>query len=225
MRAWFIGLGPSLANVDISRIPKQDLVVACNRIHLCKPEAWAAGWRPDVYLAVDMARNPGFFDDLQVHMEDGYPCFITSTILHERQEYQWWRHRNLRPFVACDHDDMEHRPAAAWHLPHLCCFGGPANVFAQIAVQDYRADQLFFLGCDLGYKASEGDPMNHCIPNYLPDRSYPPDGVAHLVRNRSLLAAHKLIQQETSWRGVECFNAAPGGELEVYPRVPFEELI
>lgn len=222
MRAWFIGTGPSLAKVDITLIPRTDVVFACNRIHVCKPEAWAQGWRPDIYLAVDRSRNPWYWDDLRVHLAEGYPVISADNIISDGRQYgfiNWWKFPTLRVVYRCEHDNAWNHPEVGWHLPHVCAFGGPIFYFAQMAIAEYGADELYFLGCDLGYKAAEGDALNHCIPGYLPDRSYPPDGKGHELRNESLLMAHKAIYREAAWRGVRCFNATPGGELEVYPRV------
>mgnify|MGYP001566942914 FL=1 len=220
-RAWFIGTGPSLRDVDLTRL-EGELTYACNRIH--RHSSWRAGWRPSVYLGTDRSRNPAFDDDLRLHLAQGQPVVSVVEIL--QQPEQWAAaYPNLRLLARCEHAHAEHRPATAWHLPGICTFAGPIYQAAQLAVLEQGADELVFLGCDLGYRATEnGHDPNHFAPDYSPG-IYPAEYAFHELRNETLRQAHRIVALECAARGVRVINAGAGGQLEEHERVNLEALL
>ena len=101
----------------------------------------------------------------------------------------------------------------SWHLPTLCTAFGGMSTMIQIAAQEY--DEIYLLGCDLGYTPDVN--KNHAIPNYTKDLRDKTE-----MDNRNMLTLHEMARRCSP---VPIFNAAPGGSLEVYPRVDIFELL
>ncbi len=62
------------------------------------------------------------------------------------------------------------------------------------------------------------DP-NHFSPGY---RSQPKD---NRYANREIAKSHMVFNKVASEKGIKVYNATPGGELEVYPRVDLREVV
>ena len=93
-------------------------------------------------------------------------------------------------------------------------------VAIQLAVLKLQVDEIFLLGCDLGYKMLE---PNNFSADYLPLNAYPTEAKADL-RNKTLLIGHEIAEMETKNRGVKIYNAS-GGLLEVHERVSLKDVI
>jgi len=99
-----------------------------------------------------------------------------------------------------------------WHLPDLCKFGSGLFVMMQIAILlGYR--ELRLIGCDLGYRTGA---QTHFDRNYSVL-----DAEIDSNRNATLNYAHEIAKIECEKLGIKVVNYTVGGELEVYPRIPF----
>ena len=95
------------------------------------------------------------------------------------------------------------------------------NVLVQEAVLE-GYNPLYLLGCDVGFVPGHGG--THFAKDYYPAAQVTtPEGADE--RNRTLLAMHQVIKRECDARGIQVFNATPGGSLEVYPRVSLESVL
>ena len=90
----------------------------------------------------------------------------------------------------------------------------------QQAVKD-GAKEIILLGCDVDYHVGND---NHCSPDYTEPSAYS-DPVVVGLRNDTLLDAHKVAKKMTDSLGVRVYNATPGGNLEVYPRIGLKEIL
>lgn len=85
----------------------------------------------------------------------------------------------------------------------------------QIAADRLKYDEIYLLGCDLGYTSNVND--NHAIPAYTTDKRDKSE-----MDNGNMLHLHKMAKRCCP---VPIYNATVGGELEVYERVNIWELL
>jgi len=105
------------------------------------------------------------------------------------------------------------KAVTSWHLPELCTAFGGMSPMIQIAAMRY--DELYLLGCDLGYTPDR--TRNHAIADYTIDES---NKVA--MDNGNMNALHNMAKRCCP---VPIYNATKGGSLEVYERVKLEDLL
>jgi hypothetical protein len=224
VRVLLVGNGPSLNQTPLDRL-NYDISAGVNRVHLFYPKTT---WRPDFYVYGDRSRGLDFVPDLVYHIqENDYPCYVRADIGRQGElgipnglSKNLYEYPNYLPFVECPHASTLNKHADSWHLPHLCKYGGSIYIAAQIAVYEYQATELIFVGCDLGYKAHK---MNNFSPDYHDIDAY--NLKDELRVDDTLIKAHKIIKKECDERGIAVYNATIGGNLDVYPRMDIKELM
>jgi hypothetical protein len=160
--------------------------------------------------------------DMRIHAAFDYPMYTRADM------YQKWLDVSLRgrvkPLDVCrEHTsplDGSVPAPIAWHLPEYCRYGGTVAVAIQWAVTE-GYDDILLVGCDLGYGGAA--TVNHFDREYAPVDSYTPEQARWF--NRVLVGAHEIAHRECLQRKVRIRNAGVGGNLAVYPRVPFEEAL
>lgn len=184
-------------------------------------------WRPTMYIKNEWMDKKDGLKSMKVHLELGIPCYISLYFLLEITSiipHTW--PCPVRPIMNdCWHNGSNisngHAPDK-WHLPHLCCYASTANMAAQIAVLE-GADEIVFLGCDLGYVWSnslQSGDLNHFHPDYRNYDMFPVE-----ERDATLIHMHEIIKRECEDRNIKVWNATVGGLLEVYERKSIEEII
>ena len=137
MRAFFIGNGPSLVPEDLDRL-KGEVTFACNRINLIYPKT---RWRPSHYIFVDRYGNPKWEAEWEFHVGlDLYDCWCHYDLADMLPE-----HPRKKPL----HPKWTRHPGALYSATHIAASLG--------------IDELYLLGCDMGYQA---DLRTHHIGNY-----------------------------------------------------------
>jgi hypothetical protein len=177
-------------------------------------------WRPTHYVRAEEASTYHdaslYKDDLQLHMDLG--CTIWANEFFQREVDGLRKSGQYHQIRGCAHYslhfDDENCPHV-YHPPRLCTFGSSVNVAIQIAIDKLGADEVYLVGCDLGY--IDGG-QNHFNSEYT-------KGVGELRNARltelDILTAHVICARSYP-RKIK--NATKGGSLEVYERVDYDEL-
>lgn len=223
MKFFVLGNGSSLAKMNLDLL-QGEKTVAINRINLVYDKF---AWRPTIYCKSD--HNPYLAD---VYNEEN----ILNVSVSEKS-YLWedfkdgdsgTPHRKL-PVGMGDHPKVtwikrcKHHYYAAnnhmkrtqsWHLPEICTALSGIGVAMQVAVLE-GATEIYLIGCDLGYGKDIG--QDHFDPRYSLTKKklgqYEIDNVSY---------CHEVAKRSSP---VPIYNAGIGGDLEVYPRVDFMEVL
>jgi hypothetical protein len=221
-RAFVLGNGPSIEDLDFSLL-KGQFCFGMNRIHLVYGDT---DWRPDVYVCSDYHYNPRVYTDVAKHVLYGYDLWSRESILLQAARHagvdSWCVWKHARGIINCGHDLVDNHPATAWHLPHVCMYGGSMHAAIQIAITHYGMDELVLLGCDLDYipfPPGTPDP-NHFHREY--QNGFNKDRVCET--NDVQRAMWEIVNSETKERGVRVLNATPGGALDIFPRVSLDTM-
>ena len=108
-----------------------------------------------------------------------------------------------------------HAKTTEWHLPVLCTAFGGMSTMIQIASTVLDYDEIYLIGCDLGYTSKQ--ELNHAIPEYTTDKRDKSE-----IDNGNMLHLHKMAKKCCP---IPIYNATVGGELEVYPRVDIWKML
>ena len=214
-RAFIIGNGPSLNETPMDRLVGE-VTFAVNRIHLLYPRTKG---RPTHWVLADRSNSPRYIQDIVNHMEMGEDCWVRKDFYADMVKETGRDFADVHLYDNCTHIDAERNPSTGWHTPEFCCYGGSVLVAIQLAVRK-GYNELYVLGCDLGYKGNE---VNHFDSNYG-DVDWRGVGAARLA-NKTLQLAHAVAYEECSKLGVVIRNAGVKGELLAYPRVKLETVL
>jgi hypothetical protein len=227
MRCFVVGNGPSLARTNLDLL-SDEYSFGVNAVHQIYHRTT---WRPRVLVIgdVDSAHRAWVQDhttpDWRVRRFLECASRNPQADIRVRKDYRSWADelwRGLEYFDICTHHNLGYpydwsKAPSGWHPPQFCRWGGGVGMTLQMAVLEGYAP-IYVLGCDLGYAAGTA---NHFAPNYGdPIVDYQAQAL-----NMVLDYAHRIAFREAKERGVEIFNAAPGGSLDAYPRVRLEEII
>ena len=208
--AFVLGNGPSL-----KQTPWRALYQACrksdvfsigmNRIHLIYPEV---SWRPDLWVIADRSKATHSGQDIQFHLDQGYPCYVRADIPRGAEAVMWASTYpdEFIPFADCAHIDVDNHATSEWHLHdrrpnHFCKMGGSLYVAVQLAVQE-GAERIVLLGCDGNIRPNS---ENHFIEGYVDIDSH---GVqSSVLANKNLKHCHLVLRAEVERRGIEYWNA------------------
>ncbi len=225
-RAFIIGNGPSLDWTPMDDLIGED-TFAMNRIHLLWNRRRLL-WRPTYYFAWDWT-GPTMEQDVMNNYAQPNAIVITRKDLQDRFprmriDFEWpTRFITATPcgIHTSTNISRPERMPKKWHLPMLCGFGSTLNVAMQSAViMGY--DELYLLGCDLGFvpEPEDGPGLNHFDPTYRTYDDHPLE-----ERDATLIRMHEIAKKACAERGVKVYNATLGGILEVYPRVDLQEVL
>lgn len=242
---FIVGTGPSLNNVNLDLIAGRESW-SMNRIHLIYPRT---KWRPTKWLWCDRTSQKAallYEEAAMVHINPKrYECYIWDGL----RETMDWRYEcaaygeHVRYFPICfSHTSMDIESPGhptSWHLPdrsprvldeligsgQLCKWGSGIFIWLQAAIWMHMSP-IYLLGCDLYYTKPDdvADP-NHFDPKYTSVADCHNPVLEPTRKNRTLIAGHEMTLALAKSEGVEIFNATPGGQLEVYPRISFEEAV
>lgn len=224
MRGFLIGSGRTLEHVDLTML-SGEFVITCNRIH--RHPSWDDGFRPDVWVFGDNYGNPKFKEEIIFHVQQGYDCWIKSSllemILNERMEPDerfWWPdYANVIPYQNCYHRRDMRKPSG-WHPPVICNFTGAINAMVQIAVWHYDVDEILLLGCD--GKIVKGKTGNHFTDDYQSTWYGPP--VVDRI-NDELYIGHSIIAKECEMAGVKVLNLSPDSAFDQHEKARLEDVL
>jgi hypothetical protein len=217
-RAFVVGNGPSLNVTPLNKLIGE-VSFGVNRIHLIYNQT---DWRPTYYVRSEDEEDI----DMSVWKDDLLAQFNSNTHVYcnhyftknlKKEIEEAGATERIHGIKACnhylDHFDSEVSPHV-WHMG-LCSFGSSVNVCVQLAI-NLGYSPIYLVGCDLGYK---DETPSHFSADYINvDKSKLRS--AHYA-NMDTLAAHMVAKRSSK---TPIYNATIGGQLEVYPRVNFEEL-
>ncbi len=216
MRAFIVGNGKSLNRTNLN-LMKGEVSFGVNGIAGIYQHT---DWRPTHYVRAEEAStgaDPTAYNlDMNIHKDLGCEIWANEYFLRGTEGiHNSGQYRQIR---SCAHYGMHfNNPDTPhlYHLPRLCTFGSSVNVAIQIALGILNFDEVYLVGCDMGYKDGE---VNHFSDNYT-------EGVGDMRSARlnelDILAAHMVCARTFPNK---IYNATIGGVLEVYERIDYERL-
>ncbi len=227
-----MGNGPSLNKMDLELFHGEH-IWGLNRCYLLFDRI---SWRPGFYTAVDTRVVPDIADEIMAlaGQLDATRFFIpitfrTRRILQSRANVFWFREAELDPS----------------NIPF-----GSFSKDASIAVSTVRTvsitaiqlaaylgfNPIFLIGCDTSYTLPSSVEYNerddHCLtstmdddPNHF-DPSYFGKGRRwHHPHPELMIEHYEMVAIAAREMGLQIYNATVGGDLEVFPRVDYRQVL
>lgn len=244
-RCFVMGNGPSLNKMDLSRL-SGETVFACNAAFLLFDRV---DWRPTFYTCVDARVIRDRAEDI-VAMLDEHPditaFFPSKVTLHDGSGEAFDTRTIIEPGPNRHYfnevpNSLANPPHSMFSLDASTQVIQPYTVaitMLQLAAH-LGFDPIYLIGCDTSYtipssvkqegrkvgdagllltSTSDDDP-NHFDPRYFgKGREW------HNPQVERMIEHHRWARIALDRKGIRVFNATVGGQLEVYPRVSFEEL-
>lgn len=211
-RCIIVGNGPSLRRTDLRRL-ESELTFGMNRIYLLEAET---GFRPSYYVAVNTLVIEQCADDIQ---RLDMPRFIT-----------WRGRRWLKPepdLIYLD-TDYTNPPAFAGDVSGRVFEGSTVTYVALQLAYHMGFSEVILIGVDHSFRTrggpnvtvtSAGDDPDHFSPDYFGEgfRWQLPDLEASE-------AAYRMAREAFEGSGRRIIDATVGGQLDVFPKVDFNDL-
>lgn len=244
-RCFVMGNGPSLNQTDLSRL-KGEQVFACNGAFLLFDRI---DWRPQFYTCVDarviqdraseivamLQANPEMvaFFPREIRLHDGSGRVIDTHEIIPPARNRYYFNETGNAFSALPHSafslDANERLAQPYTV---------AITMLQLAAY-MGFNPIYLIGCDTSYTVPEStkqegrkvgehgllltstqdDDPNHFHPGYF--------GKGHAWHNPQvdkMIEHHGYAKQVLDEAGITVMNATVGGQLEVYPRIDFNDV-
>ena len=220
-RGFVIGNGPSLSIQQLNQI-KSEISIASNKVYLAFGQT---EWRPTYYTVCDVILWDKIKDELLEHADRIHiPSYLMAVPRILRDKCFTWkslsrrRHSMLGEY--CFSDNLAQGTFA----------GGTVTYDNLQLAMHLGLNPIYIIGCDHYYAGEDAvagrsqvieapDVKNHFIEGYRqPGEKVPSADIGLMTESyqRARCFAEK--------RGVQIFNATPGGHLEVFERVDFESL-
>lgn len=213
-RAFVIGNGPSLKETPLELLIGRD-TWAVNKVRLIFPHTT---WRPKFYVRTDDLNedaDQGWQDDIKEVLDAGAYGYFGPFFHYYLMDLEYpGSYCGLGPI--CGEHVGDGNRHTEWHPLEYCNFGGSLGVALQICARSHNYDEIYLVGCDMGYREGE---ISHFDPTYtdIGARVYSAETI-----NRDKILAHEIAKKCSP---IPIYNATIGGELEVYPRVDLYEVL
>ena len=243
-RCYIMGNGPSLNRMDLSRLAGET-VFACNAAFLLFDRIT---WRPQYYACVDSRVLPDRAAEIGAMlsetpgMQGFFPAFLQE---HSGAKFRRATRVILPP--GPNRNFFNERPNSTDDLPRSM-FSHDAN---EVVIQPYTVaitmlqlaaymgfSELVLIGCDTTYvvpatvrRGESDDPGGVALtseqdddPNHFDPRYFGKDRKWHDPQPEMMIRHYQYAKEALDAIGVKVWNATVGGQLEVFPRRPFESL-
>ena len=218
-RGFVIGNGPSLNAIDIGRL-NDEVTIASNGIFLLFE---STGFRPKFFTVEDRLVAEDRSDE--INKIEGIQKIIPADLaqhIHRGPETTYINFLRKYPGF----------PKFSFHFEYEVFWGGTVSFLNIQLAAHLGLSPIYLVGFDHNYSPpaeadeqegnvilSQSDDQNHFDPNYF-GRGYR----WHDPKVDRMEQGYEFAKSVLKERGVEVFNATPGGKLEVFPRVSFETL-
>ncbi len=220
-RVFLLGNGPSLNRTPLFLL-KDEYTLCLNRFYMLKERL---NWDPYFYMCIDPLVVPDIYKEINEYKKNlDYAFFlkIHNQFIEDDKNVYWMTEINPVKF--------------RYKLP-LISRGAQTVAIAALQVLMYLGfEEIYLLGIDQNYtlhttvkeldgrkiQSQNDDDPNHFDPRYFgKGRKYhQPDKWA----TDRMMQGFRVAKENADKAGIKIINAGVGGQLEVYERIPIENL-
>jgi hypothetical protein len=222
-RAFLIGNGPSLKDTPLHLL-NDEVTFSLNNIS----DYWEythpdTTWRPQYYYntTAQAIRYRSWSDKANKAVKECHIAFIRDNMPIDIRENVCILNVFVKQCETCK------TPIPGWSsdltiglMHYRMSMWGMAQLATYLGIK-----KIYLLGCDLGFVSDTNDNIdpNHFSDNYKGEFHWS----TYLTRRENFYhqEAHQQMAKVLKDRGIEVFNATPGGELEAYPRVSLDDAL
>jgi hypothetical protein len=219
-RGFVIGNGPSLRIEDLTALKANgEISIASNKIFLAYDQT---DWRPDYFTIADIVLWKKIRGEIHRHVD---LVHLQDTFGKGDAQCQVRRWHCVGLAGEKDGSTQDFSGDVAQGI-----YGGCSVTYVNLQLAVHLGlNPIYLIGCDHCYKGEDGVQRdvpvqagvenNHFVPNYrVPGEMVNPAPLNLMER------AYRHAFRYAELHGIAIFNATRGGNLNVFPRVEFDEL-
>lgn len=220
-----IGNGPSLRVSDLEQL-QQSYTFGVNKIYDLYP---ITKWRPSFYVMQDFKMMKAIFQEAEYATRTSSLRFFNARILEQS------------PFcIPTDPEDFYFKLKNQWkedpkrNAPSfsedisVCTYEGYTVLYSVLQIAVYMGfSRIYLLGVDHRYSVPcqeggtlSGTSAKDYFPGYRPIK----DALLNAPRMDRSTIAYAAAKAYCDAHRIRVFNATRGGCLEIFPRIPFEQI-
>jgi Predicted nucleoside-diphosphate sugar epimerases len=244
-RCFIIGNGPSLRANDLDHIAQSgDISFASNKIYSIYGQT---DWRPDYYFVSDQHFMVQHWNEITEIKENKFLAYLNQYVTMDML-YKLMGHDNVYLFrsryLQYDSDKNSLLPVYDFFNESYPSFSGDAAKFVfegftvtylMIQWAAYMGfSEMFLLGVDHNQQQTNDyfkklpEPLTitkNMIGDHFYDEHLNVGEVFNVADLQAQLLAYEKAEQYSHEHGFQIFNATRGGELEIFKRVDFDQLM
>lgn len=216
-----IGNGPSLSAADLDKIDDRFISIATNRVFDIFP---FSHWRPTIYMIMDRSNIRSLGKELKQPPQSEVLIVGDKKVANQWKEYKaiyamsdWRRKANLHNQINKSFSNDVSRyfsqsSSTTINEIELAIYLGTKEIYL------LGMDHSFPIEIDLkGNVRKYNDRVNHFKQSK--------DKSIYYSNKEALTINYQNIKQFAESKGVRIYNSTRGGQLEVFPRIDFDEVI
>ncbi len=209
-RCFVIGAGPSLTMEDLDAI-KDEYSFGVNALILSLDKT---KWRPTFYIVSDKYAYEKMYPQIDAHPE--LNVWVAEEIDTVFSLPDWLKvyPTNLFDYNICKLKDKISKIAFSEDL-YAAAYPAYSVIFVALQFAVYMGfKEIYLLGCDCNYRQEKQHFIEVEHRNTIP-----------LNDGEKLIHIHGEFKKFADSHGVKVINCTRGGMLEVYPRMPLEDVL
>jgi hypothetical protein len=220
-RCFVIGNGPSLNQIDLSRIMK-DVAIAMNRFDR---HPMVGTWQPNFLCMLDPASSfvkPEILNEMKsafmgVLPRDGFFFHISN-----KQNIESFGVRDHRAFYVKTNLDIKSliNIERDWELTEPVPGGWSTSVLAIMLAMYIGCKEIYLVGMDHNWLADK----TYCTHFYQYQEEEHQSYREMMEYALKVFKGYEVIKRYADSRGVHIWNATPGSYLDVFPRIEYEKI-
>jgi hypothetical protein len=231
-RCFVFGNGPSLNQMELSRFSGEH-IWASNRFYLIFDQI---DWRPEFYVGIDKRVIPDISLDIS-HLQNNFPQmlfffpldFRERRILHSTPNTLWFR--EPRP----DAPDTKSLSFSRDCTKEVAL--AKTVTISMIQLAAYMGfNPIYLVGCDTSYTVpqtviSEDERNEYLVstidddPNHFHPGYFGAGKKWHQPHVERMIAHYEQVKIACDASNIKIYNATVGGNLEVFPRVDYLDIL
>lgn len=216
-----VGNGSSLNGMDLSKLNGKS-TFGLNRISLIYDKK---NWKPSFFVSVTSNFNiDDWRNSIMKSVND--PDIISFITMDYNNKIQSEGINIVTDPITlrCTGDGARYKsyPDEFWsNDPSKIVYKYGSSILVPLQLAKYMGFKtIYLIGCDLGFKKyPHNEDGNHF------DTNYNTPGCTPDALNYNMVMAHKLAKRMCEKDGIKIYNATEGGDLDVYDRVKFDDII
>lgn len=216
-----IGNGPSLSTADLDKIDDRFISIATNRIFDMYP---FSHWRPTIYMIMDRSNIRSIGKELKEPPQSEVLIVGDRKVANQWKEYKaiyamsdWKRKANLHNQINKSFSD------------DVSCYFSQSSstTINEIELAIYMGiKEIYLLGMDHSFPIEIDLKGN--VHKYVDRENHfkqSKDKSIYYSNKEALTINYQNIKKFAENKGVHIYNSTRGGQLEVFPRVDFDDVV
>ena len=220
-RCFLIGNGPSLRADDLTCLYEhKEICFAFNRIYNIFDQT---SWRPDYYISQDEKMLDGSMkaiDQAELNVK-----FVPINL----KWYNGIRLHNVNWFLMKRPLEDNGKPLEFSDNIPMGLYNSSTVMYSAAQIAAYMGIvEIYLIGVDHHFHISQNNQgqiiIDNSVKDYFTEKYNEDKDKLYIPNTEKSTLTYIAMKEQCDKRGIKIFNTTRGGELEVFPRIPFDTI-